>query len=120
MAIFPPPGLLSDPPPAPGAAPDLHYYLSFRSPYTYIAAERVKALAGAYGAALKLRFVLPMVMRGMQVPRTKSIYILKDAADLMATATAADIFNARYAIYAIYAIHALCFVCYMLYDFHFH
>ena len=80
MAIFPPPGLLSDPPPAPGAAPDLHYYLSFRSPYTYIAAERVKALAGAYGAALKLRFVLPMVMRGMQVPRTKSIYILKDAA----------------------------------------
>ncbi len=59
---------------------DLHYYLSFRSPYTYIAAERVKALADAYGAKLKLRFVLPMVMRGMQVPRTKGMYILKDTA----------------------------------------
>ena len=79
--IFAPPALLGDraeaPPPGP---PALHYYLSFRSPYTYIAAERVKALAEAHGAELKLRFVLPMVMRGMQVPRTKGLYILKDTA----------------------------------------
>ena len=79
-AIFPPPPLLTNPPSKPGPAPELHYYLSFRSPYTYIAAERVKALADAYGAGLKLRFVLPMVMRGMQVPRTKGLYILKDTA----------------------------------------
>ena len=79
--IFAPPSLLSEPPAAPkNDGPELHYYLSFRSPYTYIAAERVKALADAYGATLKLRFVLPMVMRGMQVPRMKGLYILKDTA----------------------------------------
>jgi 2-hydroxychromene-2-carboxylate isomerase len=58
----------------------LHYYLSFRSPYTYIAAQRAKALADAYGADLKLRFVLPMVMRGLPVPRMKSRYITFDTA----------------------------------------
>ena len=59
---------------------ELHYYLSFRSPYTYIAAERVKALAESYGARLRLRFVLPMVMRGLPVPRMKGMYITKDTA----------------------------------------
>ncbi|WP_084419774.1 DsbA family protein [Henriciella litoralis] len=61
-------------------APDLHFYLSFRSPYTAISVRRVKALADAYGANLKLRFVLPMVMRGMQVPRAKGRYIIQDTA----------------------------------------
>tara|TARA_R110000868_G_scaffold101365_2_gene279131 strand:+ start:2076 stop:3347 length:1272 start_codon:yes stop_codon:yes gene_type:complete len=66
---------------AASAAPrELHYYLSFRSPYTYIAAARTKALADAYGADLKLRFVLPMVMRGLPVPRMKSSYITTDTA----------------------------------------
>ena len=69
--------------PAGGAVPaktalELHWYLSFRSPYTGIVADRVKALADAYGADLKLRFVLPMVMRGMQVPRMKGFYIMSD------------------------------------------
>ncbi|MEO1100669.1 MAG: DsbA family protein [Pseudomonadota bacterium] len=63
-----------------GAAPELHYYLSFRSPYTYIVAERVKALADAYGADLKLRFVLPMVMRNLPVPKVKGRYITMDTA----------------------------------------
>ena len=58
--------------------PELHWYLSFRSPYTGIVADRVKALADAYDADLKLRFVLPMVMRGMQVPRMKGFYIMSD------------------------------------------
>lgn len=58
----------------------LHYYLSFRSPYTYIAARRAKALAEAYGAELRLRYVLPMVMRGLPVPRMKSMYIARDVA----------------------------------------
>ncbi|NQY38938.1 MAG: DsbA family protein [Henriciella sp.] len=60
--------------------PELHWYLSFRSPYTGIVADRVKALADAYNANLKLRFVLPMVMRGMQVPRMKGFYIMSDTA----------------------------------------
>lgn len=58
---------------------DLHWYLSFRSPYTYIATERVKALADAYGLNLRLRFVLPMVMRGLPVPPAKRTYITLDA-----------------------------------------
>ncbi|MFN7056813.1 DsbA family protein [Hyphomonas sp.] len=62
------------------AGAELHWYLSFRSPYTYIAAERVKALADAYGAELKLRFVLPMVMRGLPVPRAKQMYFTLDTA----------------------------------------
>ncbi|MCK5911262.1 MAG: DsbA family protein, partial [Caulobacter sp.] len=74
----------SDPKNAPlptqrGGGP-LDYFLSFRSPYTYIAAERAKALADAYGVELRLRYVLPMVMRGMQVPRSKCSYITGDAA----------------------------------------
>lgn len=63
-----------------GAAKEVHFYLSFRSPYTYIAAERIRALALAYGAELKLRFVLPMVMRGLPVPRMKGYYITTDVA----------------------------------------
>ena len=59
---------------------ELHYYLSFRSPYTYIAAARAEALAKAYGAELKLRFVLPMVMRGLPVPPMKSRYFTLDTA----------------------------------------
>lgn len=77
--IFPPPvspaGSASG---KPGLA--LHYYLSFRSPYTYIVAERAKALADAYGAELKLRYVLPMVMRGLPVPKEKGRYITLDTA----------------------------------------
>lgn len=67
-----------------GAAParggELHFFLSFRSPYTYIATSRIKALADAYGATLRLRFVLPMVMRGLPVPASKRGYITLDAA----------------------------------------
>ena len=59
-------------------APVLHWYVSFRSPYTGIVRDRVKALADAYGAELKIRYVLPMVMRGMQVPRKKGFYIMSD------------------------------------------
>lgn len=63
-----------------GEAAELHWYLSFRSPYTYISAERVKRLADAYGARLRLRFVLPMVMRGLPVPRMKGMYFALDTA----------------------------------------
>lgn len=56
----------------------LHWYLSFRSPYTAIVVDRVTALAEAYEADLKLRFVLPMVMRNLPVPKAKRAYIMPD------------------------------------------
>ncbi len=58
--------------------PELHFFCSLRSPYTYIAIPRVRRLAVHYGASLRLRFVLPMVMRGLPVPREKRLYILHD------------------------------------------
>lgn len=64
--------------PRAGHRPELHFFCSLRSPYTYIAIPRVRRLAGHYGASLRLRFVLPMVMRGLPVPREKRLYILHD------------------------------------------
>jgi len=58
----------------------LHWYLSFRSPYTAIVASRVAELAKAYDADLRLRFVLPMVMRSLPVPKQKRQYIVQDTA----------------------------------------
>jgi len=77
--IFAPPAVsASGGGPGLGKPVELYWYLSFRSPYTGIVADRIKALADAYGAELKLRYVLPMVMRGMQVPRMKGFYIMSD------------------------------------------
>jgi len=59
---------------------ELHCYLSFRSPYSAIVRDRAKAMADAYGADLKLRFVLPMVMRNLPVPPAKKTYIPFDTA----------------------------------------
>lgn len=67
----------------PGAArdlPALEFFYSFRSPYSYLAIEPVFALCDAFGVRLEIRPVLPMVMRGMQVPRQKMLYILNDTA----------------------------------------
>lgn len=58
--------------------PVLHAFISFRSPYSYICLPRAKALADHYGAELRLRFVMPMVMRGLPVPRAKQYYITMD------------------------------------------
>ncbi len=66
-------------PPLDGHRPSLDFFCSLRSPYTYLAVPRVVQLAEAYGAALRIRFVLPMVMRGLPVPRAKRLYILRDA-----------------------------------------
>ena len=56
----------------------LDFFCSLRSPYTYLAVPRARQLAEHYGATLRLRFVLPMVMRGLPVPRAKRLYILAD------------------------------------------
>lgn len=58
--------------------PRLDLYLSFRSPYTWIALPRVFALAKICNAELHLRFVLPMVMRGLPIPASKRFYIVTD------------------------------------------
>ena len=59
---------------------ELHWYVSFRSPYTAIVRDRVKTLADAYGAELKIHMVLPMVMRGLPANPAKKKYIPFDTA----------------------------------------
>jgi 2-hydroxychromene-2-carboxylate isomerase len=56
----------------------LETFLSLRSPYSYIAIPRTLELVARTGVALKLRPVLPMVMRGLAVPASKRMYITLD------------------------------------------
>lgn len=65
--------------PAP-AGRQIDFYFSLRSPYSAIVAPRVFQLAKLTGAAVRLCYVLPMVMRGLPVPREKRRYISQDAA----------------------------------------
>jgi 2-hydroxychromene-2-carboxylate isomerase len=55
-------------------------FVSLRSPYTYLAVPRLLALTRATGATLRLRPVLPMVMRGLPVPLVKRLAIIRDVA----------------------------------------
>lgn len=64
--------------PPPGAAPGVEVWFSFRSPYSWLVLPRIRQLARAYGAPLILRPILPMVMRGLAVPRVKTLYIALD------------------------------------------
>jgi 2-hydroxychromene-2-carboxylate isomerase len=52
-------------------------WFSFRSPYSYIAIEQIEGVLG--DVPLQLRPVLPMIMRGLAVPRIKTMYIVRDA-----------------------------------------
>jgi 2-hydroxychromene-2-carboxylate isomerase len=78
-ALFPPaadlttPLALADP-------PAIDFYFSLRSPYSAIVAGRVFELSRLSGAEVRLRYVLPMAMRGLAVPREKRLYIGLDAA----------------------------------------
>lgn len=67
--------------PAVAAAPDrpIELFFSVRSPYSYIALERTLRLARRWRVPVALRPVLPMMMRGLPVPRVKRVYILTDA-----------------------------------------
>lgn len=66
------------PPAVAAALPPLEFFFSFRSPYSYLAIDRARAIARAFGVELKIRLVLPMVMRGMQLSRAKALYIAFD------------------------------------------
>lgn len=67
------------PPSAARNLPPLELFFSFRSPYSYLCLRRVYEIVDSFGLKLKIRPVLPMVMRGMQVPRSKLVYVVKDA-----------------------------------------
>ena len=56
------------------------FFFSFRSPYSAISAAKIFHWAHQAGVNIKLRYVLPMVMRGLPVPAEKRKYIILDAA----------------------------------------
>jgi 2-hydroxychromene-2-carboxylate isomerase len=54
-------------------------FVSFRSPYSYLALPQLIELRDRHGVEVAVRPVLPMVMRGLPVPRAKKLYIAHDA-----------------------------------------
>lgn len=66
------------PPAATKDLPPLEIFHSLRSPYSYLSLRRAFEVADAFGLKLVIRPILPMVMRGMKVPRKKLIYIAND------------------------------------------
>jgi 2-hydroxychromene-2-carboxylate isomerase len=57
----------------------LQLYYSFRSPYAYLSLRSAYRIAEAFGLKLEVRPVLPMVMRGLPMPKRKLMYIVRDA-----------------------------------------
>jgi 2-hydroxychromene-2-carboxylate isomerase len=76
--IAPRPDPSTEPVPSSRERLTLEYYPSLRSPYTAIAMDRVLALPKRLPVDLVWRPVLPMVMRGLPVPRPKQLYITLD------------------------------------------
>ena len=58
----------------------LEYFPSLRSPYTAVGHRRVLNLIARSGVTVKLRPVMPMLMRGVPAPLAKQRYIITDAA----------------------------------------
>ena len=54
-------------------------FIRFAAPYSYIALSHIFEIADAFGLTLDIRPVLPMVMRGVSLPQSKLMYIVKDA-----------------------------------------
>ena len=61
-----------------GVKPRIEAFVSFRSPYSYLAVPQLIALRDRHGVEVILRPVLPMVMRGLPVSRAKKLYIAHD------------------------------------------
>lgn len=67
------------PEPAVATGSPLEFWFSFRSPYSYLAAVELLRRREQGGALnLQVRPVLPMIMRGLPVPRIKRLYIVRD------------------------------------------
>jgi 2-hydroxychromene-2-carboxylate isomerase len=62
------------------AGSSIDFYFSFRSPYSAISVAKVFDWAKTNGVQVNLKYVLPMVMRGLPVPAEKRRYISLDAA----------------------------------------
>lgn len=58
----------------------LEVWLSARSPYSYLALQRIEDLVAEHALELVVRPILPMVMRGIPAPRRKRFALLFDAA----------------------------------------
>jgi 2-hydroxychromene-2-carboxylate isomerase len=54
-------------------------WFSFRSPYSYLALERIEAILAPHSVPLVLKPIPPMVARGLPVPNVKRLYIVRDA-----------------------------------------
>jgi 2-hydroxychromene-2-carboxylate isomerase len=76
--IAPRPDPAQEPAPRASERLQLEYYPSLRSPYTAAVMDRVLDLEKRLPVDLVLRPVLPMVMRGLPVPRAKQLYITLD------------------------------------------
>ncbi len=57
----------------------VEFFVSLRSPYSYLALPEIIELKNKFNINSIIRPVLPMVMRGLPVPREKVMYIVKDA-----------------------------------------
>lgn len=68
------------PPPIklPAGRATLECWFSFRSPYSYLAVAQLAAVVAELDVDLALRPVLPLVERGAQMPRVKTLYIAHD------------------------------------------
>lgn len=62
-----------------GSKPRIEVFVSFRSPYSYLSIPQLIEIRDRYGLEVAVRPVLPMVMRGLPVPRAKRLYIVHDA-----------------------------------------
>jgi 2-hydroxychromene-2-carboxylate isomerase len=54
-------------------------WFSFRSPYSYLALERIEAVLAPHGVPLVVKPIAPMVARGLAMPGVKRMYIVRDA-----------------------------------------
>ncbi|MGI9322154.1 MAG: DsbA family protein, partial [Pseudomonadales bacterium] len=61
-----------------GADIMLEYFPSLRSPYSAISFSRTLDLVQRSGVSLRLKPVMPMMMRGVPAPRAKQLYIMRD------------------------------------------
>ena len=77
--LFPPSQDLARVAPS-GKPTPIDFFFSLRSPYSALVAPRIFELGRLTGAEVRLRFLLPMVMRGLPVPKAKRSYIALDAA----------------------------------------
>ncbi len=66
--------------PRPGQRLTLDFYCSFRSPYTYLAGERVFALARRWPVQIRPKLIVPMKMAGFVIPELKARYFRFDPA----------------------------------------